>query len=249
MTISNNTLVSEIVIQNYKAASLLLKYNIDFCCNGNITLLEASTISGIDIQQFLDELAPILEHKDPDTEYINQLSLTDLSVHIEEQHHKYVHQSIQPLKSNLDLICETHGERHPEIFEIRDLFHQSAGELVMHMQREELTLFPFIKRMEISQKEGSPLPRTHFGSVTNPVARMMADHQNEGDRFIKIKDLSNNYTPPTDGSSAFFSTYQHLREFEQDLYRHIHLENNILFPRAIELEKEIAKKIFGIHPG
>ncbi len=249
MDINKDTLVSEILIQNYQAASLFQKYDIDFCFKGKITMEETAAISGIDIHRLLDELAPILAVKDPESENINLMSLTELSVYIENRHHKYVHQSIQSLKMNLDRICEIHADQHPELYEIRDLFQKSAGELVIHMQREELTLFPFIRRMEISQKEGTPLPRTHFGSVTNPVARMMADHQNEAERFIMIKSMSSNYSPPVDGSSTYTDTYRHLKEFEQDLYRHIHLENNILFPRAIELEKEFAKKIFGIHPG
>ena len=109
----------------------------------------------------------------------------------------------------------------------------------MHMQKEELMLFPFIKRLELARKNNTPLPGSPFGSVSNPIATMLADHQNEGDRFDQISKLSDNYQAPEDACMTYEVTFRQLCDFENDLHRHIHLENNILFPKAIELEKQI----------
>ena len=150
--------------------------------------------------------------------------------------------SIPGLKKNLEKICEVHGKHHSELFEIRDLFNEAAGNLTMHMQKEELVLFPVIKRLEAAKRAKSPSPAASFGSVSNPIGMMMAEHQAEGDRFIEISKLSNNYLLPEDGCTTYEVTLKQLKDFEEDLHRHIHLENNILFPKAVELENEFMHK-------
>ena len=134
-------------------------------------------------------------------------------------------------------MCKVHGQSHPELFEINELFKGCAGELALHMKKEELILFPFIKKMESAIRTGQTIEQPHFGTVENPIAMMQDEHVIEGERFVKIAELTNNYTPPSDACNTYRVTFSMLQEFEQDLHKHIHLENNILFPRAIEMQK------------
>lgn len=238
MNISPDTFVKEVVRKNFKTASLFQANNIDFCCGGNRPISEACTEVGINPDKLILQLETVVAHKDPDSEYIESLSLTELADYIIKRHHAYVRDNIPFLTRNLEKICQVHGQRHPELFSVRDLFLASAGDLTMHMQKEEIMLFPFIKRLESGKSEGE-LPQAHFGSVSNPIRMMLADHQNEGDRFVEISRLTDNYQTPHDGCTTYDVTLQQLRDYENDLHRHIHLENNVLFPKAIELENEL----------
>jgi regulator of cell morphogenesis and NO signaling len=241
MNISSDSFVKEIVKLNFKTATLFQANNIDYCCGGDKSISDACKEAGINTEQIIKQLEILVAQKDPDSEYINNFTLEELSDYIVKRHHAYVRESIPVLKRNLEKICQVHGGHHSELFEIKELFTGSTGELTVHMQKEELMLFPFIRRLEKAINENAQLPMSPFGSVKNPISMMMADHQNEGDRFNEISKLSKNYRLPEDACTTYEVTYKQLRDFEDDLHRHIHLENNILFPKAIELEhsKEI----------
>ncbi len=237
MMITLDTPVGEVVKNNFKAATLFQANRIDYCCNGHQTISEASTKAGIKAESLVDQLEEILQNNDPDTEYINNLDLGDLADYIVKRHHSYVQKNIPFLKQNLEKIARVHGENHPELVEVRDHFFASAGELTMHMQKEELLLFPYVKNMEQAKKENQNLPNASFGSVSSPISEMMVEHQNEGERFEKISLLTANYHVPADGCTTYEVTLKQLADFEKDLHRHIHLENNILFTRAKQLEE------------
>lgn len=239
MKISPETSVGEVVKQNFKAASIFQENNIDFCCGGNKLISEVCREAGLIPDYLIGQLNAITEQTDPDAQFINSLRLDELCTYITEKHHHYVRESIPPLKLNLEKICEKHGAHHPELFNISELFSASSGDLTMHMQKEELMLFPFIRKMELAWKNGSSLPKSLFGSVSNPISMMLTEHQQEGERFDQISLLASNYKAPNDACITYELTLIQLRDFENDLHRHIHLENNILFPKAIELEKEI----------
>jgi len=238
MKISPDTSVGEVVKLNFKTASVFQENKIDFCCGGDKTISEACKNEGLEPDQLIAQLEAIAEQNDADTQYINGLSLDELSNYIIERHHNYVRESIPPLKKNLEKICQVHGEHHPELVKINRLFTDSSGNLIMHMQKEELMLFPFIRRLELSSKNGAPLPHSPFGPVSNPISMMITEHQQEGDRFDQISTLTENYNVPEDACMTYELTLKQLHDFENDLHRHIHLENNILFPKAIELEKK-----------
>lgn len=237
MNITLDTPVGEIVKNNFKAATLFQANKIDYCCNGHQSILAASERAGVKAESLVDELQLILSETDPDTEYINNLDLGELADYIVKRHHSYVAKNIPFLKQNLDKIARVHGGNHPELVEVRDHFYVSAGELTMHMQKEELVLFPYVKKMEQAKKENSGLPNSAFGSVSSPISAMMVEHQNEGERFEKISALTSNYQVPEDGCTTYEVTLKQLADFEKDLHRHIHLENNILFTRAKQLEE------------
>jgi len=239
MTITANTAVGTIVKQNFKTAPLFQSNRIDYCCGGNITLAEACKKAGVDTEHFIEQLDSIVASADPDTEYINSLPLDELCGFIVKRHHAYVQRNIPFLQASLEKLCAVHGDRHPELFEVKELFDGSAGNLSMHMQKEEMVLFPFIKRMVNARKEGTSPGVSVFGPVENPIRMMLDEHDTEGRRFEKIAELTDNYTIPDDACATYETTMRQLSDFETDLHRHIHLENNILFPGAIELEAEL----------
>lgn len=168
----------------------------------------------------------------------NSWELDLLADYIEKTHHRYVLTKIEEIKPYLNKVTRVHGEHNPELKEIEILFNQSAQELSQHLQKEEMILFPFIRNMVNSKMEEKPLFFPHFGTVENPIAMMKHEHQNEGERFEKIAELSNQYTPPSHACNTYRVTFALLKEFEDNLHQHIHLENNILFPKAIKMEKE-----------
>jgi regulator of cell morphogenesis and NO signaling len=239
-TISKNTQkqIGQFVAEDFRTAAVFTKYKIDFCCNGNRTIEEACTKKGIDSNMLIDELEAVLNSKTDQTIDYKSWPLDLLAEYIEKKHHRYVEEKIPILRQFLDKLCNVHGERHPELFEINKLFTASAGELTAHMRKEELVLFPFVKRMVNAKLGNVAIQPPPFGTVENPIAMMMQEHDNEGARFRQIAELTNNYTPPADGCNTYIVTFAMLNEFEQDLHLHIHLENNILFPEAIKLEQQ-----------
>lgn len=236
MTIQHNQIIGDLVANDYRAASVFKKYGIDFCCQGNRTINEACEQKNIETGLVTDDLATVLQSRPEATADYQSWPLDLLADYIEKKHHRYVAEKIQEIKPYLEKICKVHGKHHPELFEIKDHFNAAAGELTAHMKKEEFILFPFVRKMATAQA-GSSLAKPPFSTVQNPIEMMMEEHSTEGERFRQIEALSNSYTPPKDACNTYKVTFALLKEFEQDLHLHIHLENNILFPKAIEFEK------------
>lgn len=224
--------VSKIVAQNFKTAKVFTAHGIDFCCNGGIPLEEACENKKVDLISITKELKQVLQTPEP--ENFEAMPMDALASYIEQTHHTYVRNTIPALTTYFEKVAKVHGERHPELLEIRDSFQQSAIELEKHMQKEEQILFPYIKAMANAAKSNYPLSAPHFGDVKNPIALMKHEHQQEGDRFKKIVELTNQYHAPKDACQTYRVSFSMLQDFEQDLHKHIHLENNILFPTAIK---------------
>ncbi|PIA79209.1 iron-sulfur cluster repair di-iron protein [Gaetbulibacter sp. 4G1] len=230
--------IGQFVAEDYRTAAVFSKYKIDFCCNGNRSIDEACEKKGIDSNVLLDELSRVLNEKRGESIDYKSWPLDLLIDYIEKKHHRYVEERIPVLKQFLDKLCRVHGERHPELFKINELFTASAGELASHMKKEELILFPFVKKMVKAKLQQGAIQSPQFITVENPIEMMIHEHDNEGERFRQIAELTNNYTPPADACNTYRVTFAMLEEFEKDLHLHIHLENNILFPQAIELEQQ-----------
>lgn len=227
------TKVSKIVAQNYKTAKVFSKYGIDFCCNGGIPLSEACEQNNVNADQVVEEVEQELAKADEvDYKLMKQSDLVDLIV---DKHHKYVEDTIPILQAYLNKLCEVHGERHPELFDVKRYFDQTAGALTTHMKKEELILFPFIKKMEAAYEKDEVLPTPDFGHIENPINMMEDEHSEEGERLRKVSEITSDYTCPPDGCQTYRVAYAVLEEFENDLHKHIHLENNILFPKAKDL--------------
>lgn len=233
--------IGQMVAEDYRTAQVFKSHHIDFCCKGNRTLSEVAAKKGLDLETLLQELQTAQNNRQSDQTDFKTWPLDLLADYIEKKHHRYVERQIPVLKQYLDKLCRVHGDRHPELLDISEHFNASAGELAMHMKKEELVLFPWIRKMVLWSPDGDALDQPHFGTVRNPIQMMMQEHDNEGDRFRKIAELSNDYTPPADACNTYRVTFALLQEFEEDLHLHIHLENNILFPKAETLENNILK--------
>jgi len=234
--------IGEIVAADYRTAQVFKDHRIDFCCKGNRSVAEASIEKKIDLKELIEKLEAVQQKKSSDTTDFKTWPLDLLADYIEKKHHRYVEEKLPILKQYLHKLCQVHGDRHPELLEINEEFNQSAGELAAHMKKEEFILFPHIRKMVKTKESKTPLAPPHFGTVQNPVQMMMNEHTVEGDRFAKISELTNKYTPPGDACNTYRVTYALLNEFEEDLHLHIHLENNILFPKSIVMENELMVK-------
>ncbi len=233
-TLGTRTL-GDIVADNFRAATVFEKYGIDFCCQGNRNLSEACTEAGVEadmVAQQIDEL----EREIKGTLNFNEWPLDLLADHIFKNHHQYLEQVTPTIKNLLEKVCHVHGDRHPELLEIKNIFVKTSGELAVHMKKEELVLFPFIKKLALSKRQGTKVSSNLFDSVSNPIKQMNDDHLDEGEQLERMTKLSNNFTVPEDACMSYRTLYQLLKEYEHDMHIHIHLENNILFPKAVALE-------------
>ncbi|MBK8599737.1 MAG: iron-sulfur cluster repair di-iron protein [Flavobacterium sp.] len=232
--------IGEYVAKDFRTAAVFSKHQIDFCCKGNITLEEVCQKKGLDIDVIKSEINLILDTLDDTAVDFYSWSLDLLVDYIEYQHHRYIVEKTATILQFLEKLCKVHGERHPELLEITDLFKSGGGSLAQHMKKEELILFPYIKKIGRAIRENAPIEQPNFGKIENPIAMMMDEHENEGERYNKISKLTDNYTPPKDACNTYKITFLMLQEFEQDLHKHIHLENNILFPKAKKLEEHFS---------
>ena len=231
--------IGEIVAEDFRTAAIFKKYGIDFCCKGGRTIEVACENKMLDANSIYVEIENLPQDNGGSIDF-KSWPLDLLADYVEKTHHRYVYEKTPILQAFLDKLCKVHGGRHPELFEIKELFDASAQDLGAHLKKEELILFPFIKNMVKAKIDGSAIPQPPFGTVENPVNMMKHEHTVEGERLRKIADLTNEYTPPADACNTYKVTFAMLQDFENDLHKHIHLENNILFPKSIELEKEFS---------
>ncbi|MGP8217536.1 MAG: iron-sulfur cluster repair di-iron protein [Bacteroidia bacterium] len=231
--------VGEFVANDYRTAAVFQKYGIDFCCKGNKTIEEVCESKKISAGELLAEINEVSKQAGVQKTDFQSWPLDRLADYIEKKHHRYIVETTPVLKQYLDKLCKVHGGNHPELFEINEEFNLSAGELAMHMKKEEMILFPFIRKMADADNNPENAGRPALGAIQNPINMMMQEHDIEGERFRKMALLSANYNPPADACNTYRVAYSLLNEFEDDLHLHIHLENNILFPKAIELEKAL----------
>lgn len=233
--------VAELVTENIKTAHVFKKYGIDFCCGGGISIQKACEKANINYEDLQRDLLGV-ENTTTRANNYNAWELDFLTDHIINVHHGYVEENIPLIIQYAARVVKVHGHHYTELEQIQELFSMVATELSGHMRKEELILFPFIKKLVNAKKEGTEVPQPHFGTVDNPIKMMEAEHEEAGELLRKIAVLTNNYTPPQGACNTFRAFYAKLEEFEQDLHQHIHLENNILFPKALQLEKELKNK-------
>jgi regulator of cell morphogenesis and NO signaling len=230
--------LAEIVTDNIRSAIVFEEYGLDFCCKGNRGLKDACADKNIDVQKVVDELTNLFRNGNS-KENSNDWQLDFLVDYIINNHHQYVRRMIPVITLHADKVASVHGKNHPETLRIADLFLAVREELEGHMMKEERILFPQIKQMVMTQKENSQFFPPPFGTIQNPIRMMEYEHTSAGDALYQIRELSNNYTHPDDACNTFKALYSELKEFEEDLHKHIHLENNILFPKSITLESEL----------
>jgi regulator of cell morphogenesis and NO signaling len=236
MIATPETTIREIVAEDFRAAAVFHKHDIDFCCRGDRSLAEACGDRGLAADAVMGEIAEACAPQDAGTPRFNSWDLGTLVSYIVSNHHGYVRGAIPTLLPHTAKIASVHGERHPELHAIAKEFTAIADEMTSHMLKEERILFPHITAMDAASREGRPVPRAPFGTVDNPIRMMEMEHESAGDTMARIRELSRGYQVPDDGCSTYRVCFQELEAFERDLHAHVHLENNILFPRARVLE-------------
>jgi regulator of cell morphogenesis and NO signaling len=190
------------------------------------------------VDQVLKSLeTAVAEPVKPSERELRAGSLAELIAHILQTHHVYVRREVPELEKLIEKVHAKHGGNHPELQQIRGVFHGLAQELATHMMKEEAVLFPYIERMEESVVQHEPIFPAPFGTIANPVRMMEHEHDNAGAALKALRGASRDYTPPSDACTSYQALYTGLANFEKDLHQHIHLENNVLFPRAVEMER------------
>ncbi len=231
--------VRELAVKMPAATRVFEKLGIDYCCGGSRTLEQACQAAHVPLDEVVDslEVADLTARAArPDTDWQNE-PLSELIEYIKNTHHRYVREETARLKPLFDKVCSVHGQSHPELVSLRATCGALAHELATHMMKEEMVLFPYIVRLEEAVIEKVPAVPPPFGSVRNPVAMMMHEHDDAGNALREMRQASNAYTPPPEACVSYQTLYKALADFEADLHTHIHLENNILFPRAVEMER------------
>lgn len=234
--------IKEIVTQNYRAASVFEKYSLDFCCKGGVTISDACKEKHIDPASIITALHTLAEVPEESLHRFNQWSIPLLVSFIVENHHTYVKQTIPSMLAHTKKVAAVHGERHPEMIAVAENFAVVANEMMNHMHKEERMLFPYIMALYDALHDKAPVPHSPFGTVRNPIAMMEQEHDAVGSLMYEIRNVTHNYAIPADACTTYRVTLQELKEFEHDLHQHVHIENNILFPKAAEMEEKLIVK-------
>lgn len=231
--------LGDIVKQDTRAATVLERFGLDYCCGGHRTLQEAAAERKLGVAPIVEALEA-LDAAGSDTRADSKWEELDkLTRHIVQRHHGYVREVTPAIRAWLAKLVARHGHRHPELSQVRDTFDELASELAAHMAKEENLLFPFIDDLAAAERTGGRLPTSPFGTVLHPVRVMEADHREAGDLLARLRDLTHGFAPPDDACTTYRLCYVELERFEGDLHLHVHLENNVLFPRALELEQQL----------
>lgn len=241
MNLTNKSTIGEIVADDFRTAAVFTKYYIDFCCKGYRTIEEVCRKRDIDENVLIEYI------RDAKKSTVNQSfdyktwPVDIIADYLTKTHHRYIKEKAPVILQYLNKLCGVHGAIHPELHEINTIFSKSFLDLIAHMKREEMVVFPFIIKMQDAKSTGVYLDTPPFLSIENPITTLKEDHETESERFRRIAALTNNYTPPTESCNTYKVAFAMLEDFEKDLRKHIHLENNILFPKVIELEKTFEK--------
>lgn len=233
--------IGEIVTKDIRKAKVFRKYGIDFCCGGKRSLEETCSKKNIDIGKLKKELDAVERDHSAMPGNPDEWDLDFLAGYIVNIHHKYVRNTVPVLLAWSQKVASVHGDTHPEAIPIAQLFAAVAEELMSHMKKEEHVLFPYITSLANAVRDNKTPKPAGFGTVKNPIRMMEHEHESVGSLFMEIEKLSGGFTPPADACNTYKALYATLKEFEDDLFLHIHLENNILFPKAAALEEELQK--------
>ncbi len=234
MHVTGETTVGDIVKSDFRAAAVFHEFGIDFCCGGRRSLAEACAERQMDVEQVLDALRRALSAPGSAPRF-DEWSPETLIGYIVGNHHEFVRRALPSLTAHTQKIAAVHGDRHPELHEVARLTQSVADEMTAHMVKEERVLFPFIAELSEAARDGRPAPPAPFGSLDNPIRMMEHEHDETGAAMARIKELTGGYVVPADGCMTYLVCLQELEAFERDLHAHVHLENNILFPKARQL--------------
>jgi regulator of cell morphogenesis and NO signaling len=237
MTLATTKTVGEIAVEMPGATREFEKLGIDYCCGGSRSLGQACVEANIPVDEVLARLgaSTASAQSDSDKDWQKQL-LADLIGHIITTHHVFIREESPRIEALAAKVVGVHGKNHPELLQVQQIFSALAEELRVHLMKEEQMLFPYISLMEESRLAGEPAPPAMFGTVVNPVRMMMQEHDGAGEALRALRSVTADYTVPDDACISYRTLYGALDRYEADLHQHIHLENNVLFPRAVAME-------------
>lgn len=224
--------IGEIVAEDFRTARVFEKYGLDFCCGGKLALAAACRGKGIDLAGITMELGAVKNAPVERSQDYASWELPFLIDYIINVHHTYVKENSGQIAAYAHKIVDVHGAHHPELLEIAGIFDKIATDMAAHLREEEETFFPAVKRAHTDRKAGSAAESKDIGTIGTLLEKLLREHEEVGDAIHAIRHLAKDYAIPDDACNTFMLTYRKLKEFEDDLHKHVHLENNILFPKA-----------------
>ena len=235
--INSETTVRDVALQMPESTRLFESLKIDYCCGGNQPLGQACASAGVDVDEVMEMLAGVGQSNE--AKDFQNTSLPELITHILDTHHVFTKTEMDRLQSLADKVLDAHGGNHPELVHLKELLSRLCADLKPHMFKEEQILFPYIMALVQAADQNRPVPFAPFGTVNNPIRMMMREHDTAGEILRDLRALTSDYKVPADACISYQTLYQALENFEKDLHQHIHLENNILFPKALGLENAL----------
>jgi len=239
--ITTDMTVRDVANELPQSTRLFEKLKIDYCCGGNQTLAEGCTSAGVDVYAVIQMLAEATQQKSEDAVDFTSASLPQLITHIVDTHHVFTKSEMDRLQLLADKVLAAHGGNHPELVHLDELLTRLCDDLKPHMFKEEHVLFPYIFALAKAADQQGAVPFAPFGTVNNPIRMMMREHDTAGEILRELRKLTFDYKVPADACISYQTLYQALENFEKDLHQHIHLENNILFPKALDVENGLSK--------
>ena len=233
--------VRDVAMELPQSTRLFEKLKIDYCCGGNKPLAEACASAGVEVDNVMEMLAEVTRsNTKPEGESdFQNTPLPALITHIVETHHVFTKSEMERLEALADKVLAAHGGNHPELIHLDELITRLCADLKPHMFKEEQVLFPYIVATAEAAEQKRPVPFAPFGTVNNPIRMMMREHDTAGEILRELRALTSDYKVPPDACISYRTLYEALENFEKDLHQHIHLENNILFPKALDLESAL----------
>lgn len=231
--------IGEMVVKDYRKAQVFKKLGIDFCCGGKKTVEEVCRTKGLDVERVKAELDAVSGESEQNGNNFDNWNLDFLADYIVNTHHDYVRTNFPFITELASKVASVHGKQHPELVKVADIFNRLGKDLRLHLVKEETIVFPFIKGLLLNEKTGKNSPAKAFDSIQTPTQMMELEHEQAGDDLAEIRNLTRDYTLPEDACTSYTVLFKKLQQFENDLFNHVHLENNILFPKAIALEKKL----------
>jgi len=227
--------IGEIVAADFRNAKVFDNHGIDFCCGGKVALAEACREKGLDLATLTRELEAVQHEPGERNQNYSAWALPFLADYIVNTHHAYLKENDGQIAAYARKIADVHGTHHPEVIRIATIFTRIAADMTAHLQEEEVVFFPALKRANAARIAGAAADSKDRETIRLTLLKLHREHEEIGDAVHTIRDLSNGYSIPDDVCNTFMVTYQKLKEFEDDLHTHVHLENNILFPKAAAL--------------
>jgi regulator of cell morphogenesis and NO signaling len=237
--IATETTLRSIALEQPATIRVFERLNLDYCCGGNRPLAEACAQKGLDVEAVVASLTEAAQGNAPAARDFTEAAPSELIHHIVKTHHAYVRNELPRLLAMAERVGSKHGPTHPEVTQIERQLNQLGEELLMHLQKEEIVLFPYIEKLERRRNGSAQAPEACFASVESPIRMMVHEHESAGALMEAMREATGGFKPWTGACPTTVGLYDGLDAFERDLHRHVHLENNILFPAAIAMEQEV----------